>query len=175
KGGGPKEGEATAPTKPEDPNAPKMLPAKFVEVATKVGGAPKTDAQIDDLYTQAKPEITKLVDNKAAAVWTHIGAFHVETDAILGALRSTTAMQGAAVKWKFRTTYGGRDIELFIRMNMPKTFSTYTTNKNNVDAAINYLNGRDTEGALNELKAAVNWSNENARIEAVARSLTPAQ
>ena len=53
--------------------------------------------------------------------------------------------------------------------------SAKSTDTYNINAAINYLNGNNVEGALNELKAAVNYSNEEARVEAIQRSLTPAQ
>ncbi len=162
------------PSAGDQAKAPKMAPQKYAELGFKVGGDAKTDTQIADLDKKAHAEIPKKIDDKAAAVWTNIGAFHVNTEGVLSALRSITQRQGAAIKEDFQATYG-QPIEPFIRYNMPKTFSTYTTNKNNVDAAINYLNGNAVEGALNELKAAVNWSNENARVEAVARSLTPAQ
>src|SRR5687767_7255492 len=53
--------------------------------------------------------------------------------------------------------------------------STASTDNANVRAALAYLRGDAVEAARQEMKAAVNWSNDEGRVEKVQRMLTPKQ
>lgn len=176
---GPKEGSGSSGEKPANAKAPpqpppSMIPNDFIALAKKTTEDPKTDGKIADLKQRADNTIPGKIDSKAAAVWDNISTWGTKTEGVLSALRSITARQGAAIKFQFQKTYH-RDLELYIRMELPKTFSAGSTNRLNVEAALNYLNGNNVAGALADLKAAVNYSNEEARVEAIQRSLTPAQ
>lgn len=175
-GSGKKEGDGQGgDTKSADKSdPPKMLPNEFIGMVSKVAADPKTDTQIADLKTKADVDVPKLIETKATAIWDNISELGTNVEGVLSALRSITARQGAAIKVRFRTKYGGRDVETYIRFGLPKMLSADSTNSLNVEAAINYLNGNNIAGALADLKAAVNYSNEEARVEKIQRSLSPA-
>lgn len=165
---------AAVPAPAAAKDGPTMVPADFVTMGTKVGRNPTTDARIQDLESRAKEDVPKKMVDKVAAVWDGAGAIHTNTEQVMSALRAITAAQGTAIKLVFQHQHH-RNIETYLRLYLPKVFSARSTDKFNVDAAINYLNGNAIEGALNDLKAAVNYSNEEARVETIQRSLTPAQ
>ncbi|HEX3408601.1 MAG TPA: hypothetical protein VHS81_15315, partial [Caulobacteraceae bacterium] len=153
---------------------PKMIPKEYMDLALKVAGDPRLDTQIKDLADKAPPEITKMVQGKAFQIHNNANELHTDTNAVMQALRSITEKQGAAIEAFFKSKFGW-ELEPYLRDELPKLFSMADTDELNINAAISYLHGNNVEGALNELKAAINWTNETGRIEEIARSLTPAQ
>ncbi|WP_159939019.1 hypothetical protein, partial [Caballeronia arationis] len=153
---------------------PAMAPETFCKKGSAVGQHPAGDDKIRDLIDQAVRQVPAKMAEKAAAIWDGANATHSDVERVMSALRSITAKQGAAIKALFLDRHHV-SAETYLEFNLPKLLSTDETNQFNVDAAEAYLNGKDLDGALKELKAAVNWTNEEARVEAVQRSLTPAR
>jgi hypothetical protein len=91
------------------------------------------------------------------------------------ALNRTTAFWR---DWSARCTYHG-DLRSQILQKYTdqahRTFAASSTIQFNYNAAINLLNGDAAGGALEELRASINYSNEDSRIITVMQNLTPAQ
>ena len=168
-GGAPKEG---APPPPKPP--PTMAPNEFIKMAAATIAAPKTDEKIAELEQRSTQEVPNILMDKSHTVYNALSALSTNVETVMSALRSITARQGTAIEVDYQSTFG-IEIEFHIHLELPKTFSAPSTNRLNVEAAINYLHGNNAEAALAELKAAVNYWNDNARVQAVQRSLSPAQ
>jgi len=89
-------------------------------------------------------------------------------------LRSITGRMGKAVTREYRDTHH-RSLRGDLKSELRKLMSAGSTDDANVSAALAYLDGNHVAGALQEMKAAVNYSNDEGRVEKVQRSLTPAE
>ncbi|MGF6743931.1 hypothetical protein [Paraburkholderia atlantica] len=168
-GGGTNAAEGSTPSA-----KPAMVPETFFKQGSAVGRQPADDDKIRDLIDQAVRQVPAKMEEKAAAIWDGASATHTDVTRVMSALRSITAKQGAAIKALFFDQHHV-SAESYLELNLWKLLSTDETNQLNLDAARAYLNGNDLDGALKELQAAVNWTNEEERVEAVQRSLTPAR
>ena len=157
---------------PEPP--PRQTPKEFHKEAADVVADATQDRKVASLISLSQAEVPKKLTQKAADIHAALSAFSTNVETVMAALRTTTARQGGAIT-QFYASEFGRDIEWHIRMELPKTFSSYYTNTRNVEAAIDYLHGRNAHGALLEMQVAVHLWNDEARVERVQRSLTPAQ
>ncbi|MCG3206417.1 MAG: hypothetical protein FOGNACKC_00015 [Anaerolineae bacterium] len=93
----------------------------------------------------------------------------VDEAAATGALRGVTAAQGNALRymWQVERHEGSLDYDLMDKLD---------EGSDDYNAAINYLNGNTAAGARFELEASMHWYNdEEDRIEAIMRSLSPEQ
>jgi len=158
-------GKQQAPTGPP----PKILPpADFVAMTNTVAKDATRDANLADLITRAGRAVPTRMRDKASAVYDNLSNLGTNVIPVMRALRAITARQGEAIT----AVYNG-DIVFDIRVKLPKMLSTNKTNRLNVEAALAYLRGNDLEGAARELQAAVNWSNENDRINEIQKSMAP--
>jgi hypothetical protein len=98
-----------------------------------------------------------------------------DTDKLMAALRGLTSTSGRALE----ETYRHGDLRSQILQKYTdqahRTFAASSTIQFNYNAAINLLNGDAAGGALEELRASINYSNEDSRIITVMQNLTPAQ
>jgi hypothetical protein len=93
----------------------------------------------------------------------------IDEAGVTGALRGVTRAQGTALRfiWMFERNEGSLDQDLLRNLD---------AGTDDYNAAINYLNGNTAAGARFELEASMHWYNdEEDRIKAVMRSLTPEQ
>lgn len=91
------------------------------------------------------------------------------------ALRGLTRQQGRALSEHYRQN-NHRELADDIRAHAHDSVATaWETDNYNANAALAALAGNATEAAINELRAAFNYSNEVPRIMEVMRSLTEAQ
>lgn len=170
--GPPDTGGAPSPPPPSPP--PTMAPNAFVTLAQGVATDPKTDERIADLITRSNAEVPRVIETKSTAAHDALGVvLSSNVEALMTALRAITRRQGSAIKEDY--TRFGIGLEAQIRRDLPSSTSLPETNERNVNAAINYLNGNAVAGALDEMKAAVIWWNNEARVEAAQRNLSPAQ
>ena len=174
-GGGSGGGGATGASQPA-PSPPTTMTAQaFLTLAGGIAADAKSDSGVADLVTRSRAEVPKTIDTKTQNIFDALSAFSSQVAAVMGALRGITGRQGAAITAAYPEVSGGWNIERHIRLQLPSSWSTETTNLLNVDAAINYLHGNNVAAALSEMRAAVHLWNDEARVEAVQRSLTPAQ
>lgn len=165
-GKGGKQGQAAAPSV----TAPKILPPiKYVDLARGIAADATSEENIADLIARARTTVPKRMREKAFAVYNNLSHLGTNVLPVMEALRAITRRQGKAIT----ALYPGEDIRWDIRVKLPKMLSAGSTNVLNVQAALNYLDGNDIQGAMLELRAAVNYSNENARITAIQKSLRP--
>jgi hypothetical protein len=169
---GAKDKAAPALKLPEPP--PRQTPTEFHKDAADVVADATRDHKVASLISLSQEEVPKKLTQKAADIHAALSAFSTNVETVMAALRTTTARQGVAIT-QFYASEFGRDIEWHICMELPKTFSSYYTNTRNVEAAIDYLHGRNAHAALLEMQVAVHLWNDEARVERVQRSLTPAQ
>ena len=159
--------------KPAPRPPPDMAPNQFFEVAERVIADAKAEEKVASLIARSSKEVPNTT-SKSHTIYNALSAFSTNVETVMSALRGITGRQGAAIKAFYHDELS-HDIEFHIRIELPKTFSAGSTNRKNVAAALNYLQGNNVEAALLEMQAAVNYWNDEARVEAVQRSLTPAQ
>jgi hypothetical protein len=93
----------------------------------------------------------------------------IDEGGVTGALRGLTAAQGYAMRYQWEVERGRLSLEQTLLWALDAGSDDY-------HAAINYLNGNTAAGARFELEASMHWYNdEEDRIKAVMRSLTPEQ
>ncbi len=152
----------------------KEIPDQFVTRATEIAGKPETDEGIAPLLSTAKTEVRRIITDKEGKIAQALEAFSTKVEDVIGPLRNITQLQGAAISDVYAHEHGG-NLEARMRIELFKTFSADSTNDYNIDAAVNYLHGNHVAAALSEMKAAVNYSNDEGRVERIQRSLTPAE
>ncbi|NJD11909.1 MAG: hypothetical protein FIB01_16190, partial [Gemmatimonadetes bacterium] len=176
-GGSDKQADATkaAPAAPgaEGPKA-KEIPDQFVARTKNIAAKADTDDGIAELIATAGKQVPPIILKKANSLNAALVAFSTPIEPVMAALRNITALQGAAIS-AFYQDHFGRNLEAHLRSELRKTFSAESTNLYNIDAAVNYLHGNHVAAALSEMKAAVNYSNDEGRVERIQRSLTPAE
>lgn len=153
---------------------PKEKPNEFLVRAGNIRDDPKSERSIAELAKLAGREVPSKIRGKVGPLYDALKAFSTNVESVLMRLRGLTALQGAALKVEYNQD-GRPDLARHIRKELWKTFSTARTNRLNINAALNYLNGNNVAAALAELKSTVNWSNDEGRAEKVLRSLTPTQ
>ena len=177
KGGGSGNGAAkpgAAPAAPGNESAKaKEIPDTFVARAKAIAEKADTDSGIAELLATARKQVPPIIIAKADGIHSALVAFSTHVETVMGHLRNITAIQGSAITQVYERY--GRNLESHLRSELWKTFSADSTNRYNIDAAINYLHGNHVAAALSEMKAAVNYSNDEGRVERIQRSLTPAE
>lgn len=149
---------------------PRDIPKDFAATTAKGKADPRTDPliaefiqsmmkRVDDDLTKRANRLSGLMRGDAAV------------DAVMVELRRLTANCGAVVRQKFDPA---GQLDALLADKLRKWTSTSGTDDANVNAAIAHLNGDEAAAAVEELKAAVNWSNDDARIAAVQESLSQA-
>lgn len=172
--GGAKEGGGAAQVKGDAAKMPSEKPNEFLVRAGKIRDEPNTEQSVADLVSIAGSEVPSKIRGKVGPLYDALSAFSTNVESVLSRLRAITALQGAALSAEYKQERG-RDLARHLRRELWKTFSSDETNRLNINAALNYLAGNNVAAALSELKATVNWSNDEGRAEKVLRSLTPAQ
>jgi len=166
--------DAKAPDEGED-NTPKG----FRDHCAKIVADPKIAPQIAGFLKRANTDVNKELSARTGALNTALSTtFAPDKGAVMDSLRGLTKIQGKAIKHLYgEMNPGGMALEKKIRkkFEMDSVWSAHSTDVANADAAINMLNGDAVEGAMSELIAAFNYSNENQRIRDVLPHLTPAQ
>jgi hypothetical protein len=178
KGGGnssdTKDAPPATPKRGEGPGAAEA-PAKFVPRADQTAQDPqKNDKGVAGFLTKVRVEIENMITKKAGTIHGHLTAASTPVESVLAELRGITAKQGAALVYQYLKNHH-RHLRSHLNSELRKIMSTGATDDANVRAAMNYLNGNHVEGARQEMKAAVNWSNDEGRVERVQRMLTPAE
>ena len=153
---------------------PEMAPQKFLDLANKIAPHPEADDDIAAFAVLAHKLVNTNVTNRANELYGALQAFSTSVDTVMRNLRGLTKKRGDALRWWYESHEGHGNLEASLRRELFKTFSADSTNYLNIDAAIAHLNGDEAKAAMLELKAAVNYSNENKRVEEVMRSLSPA-
>ncbi|VAW06087.1 hypothetical protein MNBD_ALPHA04-1794, partial [hydrothermal vent metagenome] len=151
-------------------------PAAFVDYCKKVAGNGKEAEQIAGLESKARTSVEPELKNRASAAVSSFETFtSVDITKLMGALRSITAIQGAAIKELYKDDRPrGIDFDISFLIKR-KSWSAGSTDRANVEAAQAALNGNVPNAAMAELTAAFNYSNNNQRIKEVMESLTPQQ
>ena len=178
KGGGSADNKNNAAKPPEakkDAKPACEIPNDFIARADGIRKKPKTDVGVASYLTNTRKTIIEKVTGKAQRLNSALRAFSTPIEAVMAELRAITALQGAAITDHYDHTYKGRGLVHDLRKELRKTFSATSTNNYNISAALAYLRGDHKAGALQEMKAAVNFSNDEGRVERVQRSLTPTE
>jgi hypothetical protein len=167
-------GETAPPAESSDNPAPSVRPPNdFISLATRVAGDAKTENRIATLIVQASTNVADDIHKRRNNVHHAITGFTLDFNEVLTGLRGLTARQGRALKVDWKTV--GYDLVAQLKFRFENTWSAGSTIDYNFNAAVNYLNGRNAQAALQEMQAAVNYWDDEARVEQVQRSLTPQQ
>lgn len=154
---------------------PREKPDEFRTKASGIAGKPESEPGIVELAKTAGKEIPSNIRGRAGELYRRLKDTSTNVESVMAQLRKLTALQGNALRRFFSDTYNGRNLESMLRSELRKFFSADSTNDLNIDAAVNYLNGNRVAAAMAELKAAVNYSNDEGRAEKVKRSLSSAE
>ena len=176
KGGGSADNKNEAAKPPEakkDAKPAYEIPNEFIARATGIQKEPKSDVGVSNYLTSTRKTILDAITGKAQRLNSALRAFSTPIEPVMAELRGLTALQGVALTDHYDHTYKGRSLVRDLRKELRKTFSATSTNNYNISAALAYLRGDHKAGALQEMKAAVNYSNDEGRVERVQRSLTP--
>jgi DNA/RNA non-specific endonuclease len=174
-GGGEQDKKEAAPAAKSDGPTAKEVPSKFQVRAGKIATEAESDEAIAAFLKTTREAVRKAVVDKAAALYNQlINKSSTSIEAVMEQLRSITGRMGKAVTREYRDTHH-RSLRSDLKFELRKLMSAGSTDDANVAAALAYLDGNHVAGALQEMKAAVNYSNDEGRVEKVQRSLTPAE
>jgi hypothetical protein len=135
---------------------PQSIPSKFFEKS------------LDEAWTKVYERLTRRLEELSKSL--HAGILNkIDEGGVTGALRGLTAAQGYAMRYEWEVERGNGSLELTLLYALDEGTDDY-------NAAMSYLNGNTALGAKYELEASMHWYNdEEDRIKAVMRSLTPEQ
>jgi len=151
----------------------------FRAYCTDVAADPKQASGTKGFIADVNKKVAKELWDRAHNA--HSGLDHwrqPDTPALMAALRGLTAAAGAALEQEYSLDRLG---ELRARINEKYddaylyTLAAPSTIEWNRRGALDALNGDVTGAAMNELRAAFNYSNEDTRIRDIMSHLTPAQ
>jgi hypothetical protein len=147
----------------------------FIERAQPVARAPKTETEVQSYAERVGTAVATDIDTRTASIRNGLSDWPgPNVEMVMTGLRGLTARRAAAVEARYRIPPGG-DLRATIRSRFAVNFVTNETYFHNRDAALAALNGDVARSALEEMQAAANLWNDEARIDRVQRSLTPAQ
>jgi hypothetical protein len=154
------------PPKPE-PKDPKTKSPEEVYAEIAKDPKPKIEEPVNKIATQLTTKLT----NRAGAAFRALHKFNLDEDGLLAALRGITQKQGLAISALYLDVSSGESLEGKIYYEYDRHF--VGLNKNEYNAAINYLHGHNTEGALAELRETKGWfSTDSKRADQIMRDLT---
>ena len=165
---------AKPPEAKKDGPVAQEIPNDFIVRAKGIADKPTTDVGVSSYMSTARETIREKVVGKSGRLKTALTAFSTPIEPVMAELRAITGLQGSAITDFYDNTFS-RDLVRDLMFELRKTFSADSTNNYNISAALNYLAGKHKEGALQEMKAAVNYSNDEGRVERVQRQLTPTE
>ncbi|WP_372617587.1 hypothetical protein [Falsiroseomonas sp.] len=180
------EGRGTAAGAAADSAAPPAPPAapieggarsarEFVERARGVAQDARTEAEIAAFAGRVGTAVRSDVNTRTTSIMNGLNDWiGPDVEMVMSGLRGLTRRRAQAVIARYAERPGG-NLRATIRRRFLDNFSFPGTIRHNINAAMNYLNGDAERGALSEMQAAVNMWNDEARVERVQRSLTPAQ
>ena len=126
------------------------------------------EKDLDKAWEKVYTDLSKRLVNLSGALDAGI-INKIDEGGVTGALRGLTAAQGYAMRYEWEIEQNNGSLELTLLYALNRGTDDY-------NAAINYLNGNTAAGARFELEASMHWYNdEEDRIKAVMRSLTPEQ
>ena len=102
-----------------------------------------------------------------------LGYSNSEPSLVLNELRGLTRLQGRAVEEVYPRGNLRADLDKYL--NVGNLVTGVDTRVESIFAARAYLNGDTEAGAVHELNAAVNWSNDSKQIDTVLKGLTKDQ
>ena len=153
-------------------------PRSYKEYCDGIAKNPLSAPATQSFIGQVKRNVPDHLIKKADAAKKALDAWG-ETDngsLMKIALRGLTPKQGRALTEVFRSRNNGADLATEIRRHAyDSPFTAESTDTYNRNAALQALAGNAEEGAINELRAAFNYSNEVTRIMEIMQSLTEDQ
>ncbi len=177
----PLEGESESPAQDQQPQEAAQPPAR-------IGGNPQEFVQKSDTYTANAQTEVKLVSlakqiggtvandvvRRSTGLSDQMSLLGQNPKATLALLRGMSALRGAAVSKHYEVTYG-KDLrdDIWHYMNWGNFASGVGTRLYSRQAALDYLDGRRAAGALNEMRAAVEFWNDEDQVFDALGALRP--
>jgi hypothetical protein len=149
---------------------PDLPPDAFDTAAKAVDTDVLGDELIAKFIAAAKTVVLNDILHRVDGLKTELGHWRSDVDKVQDLLRGLTKKRGDAV----RSEYPG-DLQARLDDKLSKWFSSGATNRANKRQARAALEGRTGDAALEEMRAAKGWWNDDARVEKAFRALTPAQ
>jgi uncharacterized protein YukE len=134
---------------------------------------PLAEPTVADYVTAMPGIVERDLTKRARTLDKLLGYSNSEPNAVLNELRGLTRLQGRAVEEAYPRGTLRADLDWYL--NAGNLVTGVDTRVESIFAARAYLNGDTEAGAVHELNAAVNWSNDSAQIDTVLKSLTPEQ
>ncbi|TGX55005.1 hypothetical protein E5A73_06085 [Sphingomonas gei] len=169
---GPAQAEAKGPEEGAD-----NTPYGFKKLCEKIKADPLSAPQLAGFLKRAQREVTQKLADRAGNIQKALATtFAPETGLLMESVRGLSKIQGQAVCYQYYLLDSSMTLEEKItKKYKDAVWSAEKTDNANRDAAIAMLRGDPKGGAIQELIAAFNFSNENQRIRDILLNLTPAQ
>lgn len=149
-------------------------PDEFIKSNRKIALNPWGVAPFAAFVEGSFDKICQEVNRRADTIHAKMSWSSTNRGAITEQLKGITKLQGVAIEDYYNFVYDP-DLRKAIDSQLRSKWSTKKTNDNNVDEAINALNGDPAASAFSGLTAAFNWSNEFDRAKQILLDMTPAE
>nr|WP_299913681.1 hypothetical protein [Sphingomonas bacterium] len=153
-------------------------PNGFKALCEKIKTDPTAAPQVSGFLKRAEKTVPADLIARTGEINAALSTtFAPDIGGLMRNLRGLTALQGQAICFQYWKLHPSQSLEDKITEKFDKqsVLSMGSTDHANRDAALNALHGHATEGAMGELIAAFNYSNEDQRIRDVLLNLTPKQ
>jgi hypothetical protein len=168
-----KDGDGTGEKKGGGEGDNQKFPDGYIAQLKGYKSNPLAEPTLAD-YVAAMPGIVERdLTRRARELDKLLGYSNSEPNAVLNELRGLTRLQGRAVEEAYPRGTLRADLDKYL--NVGNLMTGVDTRVESIFAARAYLNGDTEAGAVHELNAAVNWSNDSKQIDTVLNGLTPDQ
>lgn len=167
---------AAAPPSATTAEGPTETADHFVERTSGIAADATREDEIKAFAEHARSVVSADIRSRANAVSEGLkGFWGPDVERVMSGLRGMSVLRANALKDYYLNVRPRRDIVQAVRFGLQGGFHWPKTIRKNIEAAMGYLAGNPEAGALAEMEAAANMWNDEARVERVQRSLTPAQ
>ncbi|MDT8760242.1 hypothetical protein MZO42_16195 [Sphingomonas psychrotolerans] len=174
-------GEANASTPPpastsaQPPAGTGSSPKEFVDLSDDYTAAPESEQQIFDLTRSIAETVVGDVTRRGDGLMTQMTLLGQNPEQTIDLVRGLTYLRGQAViKYYNEVRPGNLWDDIATYMSFGNLLTGVSTRIYSGDAVYNYLLGNRAAGALAEIQAATEWTNNADQVQAAMTSLSPA-
>nr|WP_294815337.1 hypothetical protein [uncultured Sphingomonas sp.] len=166
---------APASTSPQPPAGTGSSPKEFVDLSDDYTAAPESEQQIFDLTRSISQAVVDNVTERGEGLIGQMSLLGQNPEQTIGFVRGLTYLRGQAVITYYHNEHGGRlEDDIATYMSFGNLLTGVNTRIYSGNAVYNYLYGNRAAGALDEIQAATEWTNNADQVQAAMTSLSPA-
>lgn len=164
-----------ASTSPQPPAGTGSSPKEFVDLSDDYTAAPESEQQIFDLTRSIAESVVGDVTRRGDGLMTQMTLLGQNPEQTLDLVRGLTYRRGQAViKYYNEVRPGNLWDDVATYMSFGNLLTGVSSRVYSGDAVYNYLLGNRAAGALAEIQAATEWTNNADQVQAAMTSLSPA-